>query len=295
LKWLPGVDTALNYRIAWLPSDLAAGFVLTTMLVPVGIAYAVASGVPGIYGLYATIVPLLAYALLGPSRILVLGPDSSLAAVILAVVLTVSAGDPARAITVASLMAVVCGLVCITAGVLRLGFITELLSKPIRYGYMNGIALVVVISQLPKLFGFSIESTGALSDLARIASGVLDGEINGVTFAIGGGVLATIIALKRLRRIPVILIAVVVATVLVGSLELANTAGVSILGGLPRGLPSFSIPWIGFADLGTIVIGGCAVALVAFADTSVLSRTYAAKTRTRVDPNQEMIALGGGT
>jgi high affinity sulfate transporter 1 len=293
LKWLPGVDTALNYRIAWLPSDLAAGFVLTTMLVPVGIAYAVASGVPGIYGLYATIVPLLAYALLGPSRILVLGPDSSLAAVILAVVLTVSAGDPARAITVASLMAVVCGLVCITAGVLRLGFITELLSKPIRYGYMNGIALVVVISQLPKLFGFSIESTGALRDLARIASGVLDGEINGVTFAIGGGVLATIIALKRLRRIPVILIAVVVATVLVGSLELANTAGVSILGGLPRGLPSFSIPWIGFADLGTIVIGGCAVALVAFADTSVLSRTYAAKTRTRVDPNQEMIALGG--
>jgi high affinity sulfate transporter 1 len=293
LKWLPGVDTALNYRIAWLPSDVAAGFVLTTMLVPVGIAYAVASGVPGIYGLYATIVPLLAYALLGPSRILVLGPDSSLAAVILAVVLTVSAGDPARAITVASLMAVVCGLVCITAGVLRLGFITELLSKPIRYGYMNGIALVVVISQLPKLFGFSIESTGALRDLARIASGVLDGEINGVTFAIGGGVLATIIALKRLRRIPVILIAVVVATVLVGSLELANTAGVSILGGLPRGLPSFSIPWIGFADLGTIVIGGCAVALVAFADTSVLSRTYAAKTRTRVDPNQEMIALGG--
>ena len=141
-----------------------AGLVLTTMLVPVGIAYAVASGVPGIYGLYATIVPLLAYALFGPSRILVLGPDSSLAAVILAVVLPLSAGDPERAVTVASLMAVVSGLVCILIGALRLGFITELLSKPIRYGYMNGIALTVLVSQLPKLFGFSIESDGPLRE-----------------------------------------------------------------------------------------------------------------------------------
>ncbi len=137
-----------------------AGLVLTTMLVPVGIAYAVASGVPGIYGLYATIVPLLAYALFGPSRILVLGPDSSLAAVILAVVLPFLAGDPMRAVVVASLMAVVSGLVCILVGVMRLGFVTELLSKPIRYGYMNGIALTVLISQLPKLFGFSIDSSG---------------------------------------------------------------------------------------------------------------------------------------
>ena len=128
-----------------------AGLVLTTMLVPVGIAYAVASGVPGIYGLYATIVPLLAYALFGPSRILVLGPDSSLAAVILAVVLPLSGGDPMRAVAVASMMAVVSGLVCILIGVMRLGFVTELLSKPIRYGYMNGIALTVLISQLPKL------------------------------------------------------------------------------------------------------------------------------------------------
>ena len=139
-----------------------AGLVLTTMLVPVGIAYAVASGVPGIYGLYATIVPLLAYALFGPSRILVLGPDSSLAAIILGVVLPLSGGDPQRAVALASMMAIVSGAVCILAGVLRLGFITELLSKPIRYGYMNGIALTVLISQLPKLFGFSIESDGPL-------------------------------------------------------------------------------------------------------------------------------------
>ena len=151
--WLPGLHTLRHYEAAWLGHDVAAGLVLTTLLVPVGIAYAVASGVPGIYGLYATIIPLLADALFGPSRILVLGPDSSLAAVILAVIRPLSAGDPQRAIALASMMAVVSGVLCILAGVARLGFVTELLSKPIRYGYMNGIALTVMISQLPKLFG----------------------------------------------------------------------------------------------------------------------------------------------
>src|SRR5215208_3609022 len=166
--WFPGFQILSDYKAAWFPHDVVAGLVLTTMLVPVGIAYAVASGVPGIYGLYATIIPLLVYALFGPSRILVLGPDSSLAALILAVVLPLSGGDPLRAVALASMMAVVSGTVCILAGVARLGFVTELLSKPIRYGYMNGIALTVLISQLPSLFGFSIESTGRLRDLWAI-------------------------------------------------------------------------------------------------------------------------------
>src|SRR3954452_6210928 len=151
-RWLPGLQILGDYKAAWFPHDVIAGLVLTTMLVPVGIAYALASGVPGIYGLYATIVPLLAYAMFGPSRILVLGPDSSLAAVILAVVLPLSGGDPHRAVALAGMMAIVSGTVCIIAGLARLGFVTELLSKPIRYGYMNGIALSVMISQLPKLF-----------------------------------------------------------------------------------------------------------------------------------------------
>ena len=159
VRWLPGLLTLRQYRTAWLTHDIAAGVVLATMLVPVGIAYAVASGVPGIYGLYATIVPLLAYAVFGPSRILVLGPDSSLAAVILGVVLPLSSGDPLRAVALAGMMAVVSGVVCILAGTARLGFVTELLSKPIRYGYMNGIALTVLTSQLPKLFDFSIKAS----------------------------------------------------------------------------------------------------------------------------------------
>jgi len=291
-RWLPGLQILRGYERAWLPQDLMAGLVLTTMLVPVGIAYAVASGVPGIHGLYATIVPLLAYALFGPSRIMVLGPDSSLAAVILAVVLPLSGGDPARAVAVAGAMAIVSGLVCILVGLLRLGFVTELLSKPIRYGYMNGIALTVLIGQLPKLLGFSIEGKGPLRDLAQIVQSVLGGRANWTAFAVGAGTLAAILALKRFKRIPGLLIAVVGATVAVAALGLDQSAGVKVLGPLPQGLPSFALPWIDLASLGQVVVGGCAVAMVSFADTSVLSRTYAAKTRTHVDPNQEMVGLG---
>jgi MFS superfamily sulfate permease-like transporter len=167
MRWLPGVEVVRTYKAVWLPHDLMAGLVLTTMLVPVGIAYAEASGVPGIYGLYATIVPLLAYALFGPSRVLVLGPDSSLAPVILAVVLPLSAGDSTRAVAVASMMAVVSGLACILVGLTRLGFITELLSKPIRYGYMNGITFTVLLSQVPKILGFSIKDAGLVHEVIQ--------------------------------------------------------------------------------------------------------------------------------
>lgn len=292
LAWLPGVGMLRGYRIAWLPHDIAAGLVLTTMLVPVGIAYAVASGVPGIYGLYATIVPLLAYALFGPSRILVLGPDSSLAAIILAVVLPLSGGDPARAVSLAGMMAIVSGIVCILTGVARLGFITELLSKPIRYGYMNGIALTVLISQIPKLMGFSIDAEGPLRSLLEIGEAVLDGKVNAVTLLIGVGTLATLFLLKGSKRLPGVLIAVVAATLVVGALDLSGQAGVAVLGPLPQGLPAFTIPWIGRSDVAPVLLGGVAVALVSFADTSVLSRSYAARMGAYVDPNKEMVGLG---
>ena len=291
-RWLPGLRTLREYDVAWLRNDIVAGLVLTTMLVPVGIAYAVASGLPGIYGLYATIVPLLAYALFGPSRILVLGPDSALVTVILAVVVPLSGGDPGRAVAIASMMAIVSGTVCILAGIARLGFVTELLSKPIRYGYMNGIALTVIISQLPKLFGFSGEGEGPLRRIWAFAQAVLAGETNWAALAIGAGTLAVILLLKGSKRIPGILIAIVGATAIVGALDLAARANVSVLGPTPQGLPAFAIPWITYADLVPIVIGGCAVALISFADTSVLSRTFAARTGTRVDPNQEAVGLG---
>ena len=292
IHWLPGLLTLREYRRAWLARDIVAGIVLATMLVPVGIAYAVASGVPGIYGLYATIIPLLAYALFGPSRILVLGPDSSLAAVILGVVAPLSGGDPSRAVALAGMMAIVSGLVCILAGVARLGFVTDLLSKPIRYGYMNGIALTVLISQVPKLLGFSIENEGPLRDVWGIAAAILGGRTNWTAFAIGAGTLAVILLLKNSERVPGILIAVIGATAISGFFDLERQAGLSVLGPLPQGLPAFVIPWITSADVVPILIGGCAVAVVSFADTSVLSRAYAARLGAKVDPNQEMVGLG---
>ena len=292
MQWLPGIDTFRRYEAAWLPHDIFAGIVLATMLVPVGIAYAVASGLPGIYGLYATIVPLVVYALFGPSRILVLGPDSALAGIILGVIAPLSGGDPLRAVTLAGMMAIVSGMVCILAGVARLGFVTELLSKPIRYGYMNGIALTVLISQLPKLFGFSIESEGPLRSLWAVAGAILDGRTNWVAFVVGLATLTVILLLKDSKKLPGILIAVVGATVVVGVLDLGTLYGVQVLGPLPQGLPGFAVPWIGYSDIVPVLIGGCAIALVSFADTSVLSRSYAARLGSRVDPNQEMIGLG---
>jgi high affinity sulfate transporter 1 len=292
LDWLPGIQTLRGYELGWLRNDVVAGIVLSTMLVPVGIAYATASGVPAIYGLYATIVPLLVYALFGPSRILVLGPDSSLAPIILGVVTVAAAGDPDKAILVASGMAIVAGLSCILAGIFGLGFITELLSKPIRYGYMNGIALAVLISQLPKLFGFRIENDGPLRSLWAIGKAIFDGKANWTGAALGAATLGVILLLKGSKRIPGVLIAVVGATMIAGALSLSETAGVKVLGPVPQGLPTFVIPLVDVSDLMTILIGGVAVAIVSFADTSVLSRTYAAKTGQQVNPNQEMVGLG---
>jgi high affinity sulfate transporter 1 len=292
LRWLPGLHVLRHYELACLPHDVMAGLALTAVLVPVGIAYAVASGVPGICGLYATMAGLLAYALFGPSRILVLGPDSSLAALILAVVLPLSAGDPNRAIALAGMMALVSGALCVAAGAARLGFVTELLSKPIRYGYMNGIALTVIASQLPAFFGFGVDAHGLLDESRQFAIATLDGRTNLLALAIGAGTLLTILLLRRFPRLPGVLIAVAGATLVVTLQDLAQRAGVPVLGALPQGLPGLALPLIGTNDIAPVLLGGLAVALISFADTSVLSRTYGGRTASFVDPNQEMVGLG---
>ncbi len=291
-RWVPGLAAIGQYRLAWLRHDIVAGLALSAVLLPVGIAYAVASGVPPTSGLYATIVGLLAYALFGPSRMLVLGPDSSLVALIGGIVLPLSAGDSQRAMALASMLAIVSGSLCVLAGTAQLGFISELLSKPIRYGYMNGIALTVLFSQLPALFGFTVEGEGLLIESHSFLAGLLAGKTNGVSLALGGGTLLLIGLLRHSKRVPAVLLAVVSATAIVSALNLATGFGVSVLGPLPRGLPAVAVPWTGTGDIVPVFLGGFAIALVSFADTSVLSRTYAARLRERVDPNQEMVGLG---
>jgi len=291
-RWLPGLSALREYRLDWLRHDLLAGFALSAVLLPVGIAYAVASGVPPTCGLYATIVGLLAYALFGPSRMLVLGPDSSLVALILGIVMPLSAGESQRAMAIAGMLAIVSGSLCVLVGTARLGFITELLSKPIRYGYMNGIALTVLFSQLPALFGFTVKGDGLLNQTQSFVAGVLAGRTNGVSLALGAGTLLLIGLLSQSKRLPGVLLAVVSATAIVSALNLASGFGVRVLGTLPRGLPALAVPWTGADDIVPVLIGGFAIALVSFADTSVLSRTYAARLGDRIDPNQEMVGLG---
>lgn len=290
MAWMPGLHTLRHYRSEWLRHDVTAGLALAAVLVPVGIAYAVAAGLAGIYGLYATILPLLAYALFGPSRILVVAPDSALAAIILAVVWPLSLGDPDRAIALASAMALVTGLTCLLIGLARLGFVTELLSKPIRYGYMNGIALTVLVSQLPALFGFSVQADSVPGRFVEFLNGVWHGATSGPSLAIGGGCLIFMMLLDRYTRLPAMLLGVVAAIVAVSVLELEND--VSVLGTLPQGFPSLTLPWVSWADLTQVVVGGMAAAVLAFAETSVLSRSYAGRLGERVDPDKEAVGLG---
>ena len=290
--WVPGLYRLRAYSPAWLRYDLSAGLVLATMLIPVGMAYAQAAGLPAVHGLYATIVPLLAYAMFGPSRSLVIGPDSSLAPMIAATVLPLAHGDAQRAVALAGMMAIMAGVVCIGAGVARLGFITELLSKPIRYGYMNGIALTVLVSQAPTLLGFSVEGSNALQRLWRLLEGITAGYVNWSAMLIGGSALVTALLLKRWPRLPAMLIVLVGATLVVALFDLGARTGLAVLGEIPTGLPTPSLPQAHFDDLAPLLLGAVTVAVVAFADTSVLSRAYAAKTGDKVDPNQELIALG---
>ena len=293
LRWLPGLKVLQDYRSEWLRQDVVAGLVLTAVLVPVGMAYAEAAGLPPITGLYATLVPLTAYALFGPSRILVLGPDSSLAGIIAAVVLPLAAGDPGRGIALAGMLSIITGLICVAAGIFKLGFITDLLSKPVRYGYVNGIALTVIVGQLPKLFGFSIDATGLIPEAQAFIEGVRDGQTNVTALLIGLASLAIIVVFKRvLPKVPGVLVAVVGATAAVGVFDLAERAGLSVVGVLPQGLPPFTIPSVTASDIGTLVIGAVGIAIVAFADTSVLSRTFALRGGYEVDPDQELVALG---
>jgi high affinity sulfate transporter 1 len=281
----------LHYRAAWLPHDVTAGIALTAILIPVGMGYAQAAGLPAITGLYATIVPLVAYALVGPSRVLVLGPDSSLAPLIAAVVLPLSAGDPDRALALAGMLAILTGILCAVAGIAHVGFVTDLLSVPIRYGFLNGIALTVIVGQLPALFGFSTDADGLLPEAWAFLRGVWNGETVPEALAIGGSALVVILVTRRFApRVPGVLIAALLGMVAVSVFDLRGV--IEVVGVLPSGLPPFTLPSVQLADLWDLLLGAFGIALVALADTSVLSRTLAARERRDVDPNQELLALG---
>ena len=271
-----------------------AGLVLTALLVPQGMAYAELAGLPAITGLYTSILCLVGYALFGPSRILVLGPDSSLGPMIAATILPLVAagGDPQRAVALASALALMTGAITVLAGVCRLGFVADLISKPTMIGYMNGLALTILVGQLPKLFGFSVDAEGFLGEVTGFISGVAAGETVPAALAIGSGGLILIVAFQRLLpKVPGVLVVVVLSITAVALFGLGER-GVSLVGVLPQGFPPLTIPDVGFADLSALLVGALGIALVSLADTISTATAFAARTGQVVDGNREMVGIG---
>ena len=284
----------LSYNPRWLPKDLIAGLVLTALLVPQGMAYAELAGLPAITGLYTSILCLVGYALFGPSRILVLGPDSSLGPMIAATILPLVAagGDPQRAVALASALALMTGAITVLTGVCRLGFVADLISKPTMIGYMNGLALTILVGQLPKLFGFSVDAEGFLGEVMGFVNGVATGETVPAALAIGlSGLILIVVCQRVLPRVPGVLIVVVLSILAVGLFGLGER-GVSLVGVLPQGFPPLTIPDVGFSDLALLLAGALGIALVSLADTISTATAFAARTGQVVDGNREMVGIG---
>jgi high affinity sulfate transporter 1 len=289
-KWVPGVHAVRTYERAWLRRDLVAAIVLSALLVPQGMAYAELAGLPAITGLYTTVVCLVAYAAFGPSPYLVLGPDSSLGPIIAAIILPLAAGSMERAVGLAGMLALMTGAIAIGAGIARLGFVSDLLSAPVRLGYMAGLAVVIIIGQLPKLFGYSIDGGNVLVDLREFVTNLDQTNV----WALGVGLLALgiIVVLKRWRpSVPGILVAVVVTMLASVVLDLA-ARGVDVVGVLPQGFPTPSLPSVELSDLPLLIGGAIGITLVAVGDTVSVSSGFAAKRGTEVDTNQEIVAIG---
>jgi high affinity sulfate transporter 1 len=294
LTAVPGLRLLRTYERSWLSKDVVAGLVLTALLVPQGMAYAELAGLPAITGLYTSILCLIGYAVMGPSKILVLGPDSSLGPMIAATILPLvgADGDPAKAVALASMLAILVGAIMLLAGAAKLGFIADLLSKPTQIGYMNGLALTILVGQLPKLFGFSVDADGFIPELKGFVQGVTNGDTVGAALAVGAFSLALILVLQRtMPKVPAVLAAVVLSILAVQLFDL-TASGVSVIGELPSGFPPFTIPRVGLSDLPLLLGGALGIVFVALADTISTASAFATRAGDRVHGSQEMIGIG---
>ena len=286
LRAVPGVQALSGYRREWLTKDVVAGIALTTLLVPQGMEYAELAGLPPITGLYTTILCLLGYAVCGPSRILVLGPDSSLGPMIAATVLPLVAsdGDPERAVALASMLALMVAGIMILASVARLGFIADLISKPTMIGYMNGLALTILVGQLPKLLGFKVDADNLVGECAGLVRKLAEGATVPAAAAVGVSGLVLILVLERLLpKVPAVLVMVALAILAASLLDL-DEHGVGLVGPLPEGFPPFTLPDVRADDLGPLFAGALGIAVV--------SSAFAARTGQEVQGNREMAGVG---
>lgn len=288
-RYVPGLASMRSYERRWLRSDLLAGVVLAAILVPQGMAYAELAGLPPVNGLYTTIACLVGYAVMGPSKILVLGPDSSLGPLIFAAVtpLVVVGDDPATAIALAGMLAILVGLVEVGLGVRKLGFVADLLSSEVQVGYMNGLAVVIIVGQLPKLSGFSTDADTFRGEVREFVTNF--DQRDATALGIGVVTLAVLLVLPRITRaIPAVLVAVVGATVVTAVFDL----DLATVGSLPAGLPTPAVPWTEIDDVLPLLVAAVGITLVSLTDTIALSTSFNTRRGEQVKPNQEMIGIG---
>lgn len=292
-RWVPAISMLRGYQSAWLAKDLFAGLALTAVLVPVGMSYAEAAGLPVITGLYASIAGLIGYAVFGPSRVLVLGPDSALAAVIAATILPLAPAGANHTVALASMLAIMAGVVCVAFGLMKLGFVSDLLSHPIRYGYLNGTAVTLAASQLPKLLGFDGIGATFFGDMTDVFHRVLSGETNVAAAAVGFTCIAVILIFRKYApALPGIFIVSIAAAGVGWWLHHERHVPIPVIGPMPSGWMVPRVPMLSAAEMRSLWEGAIAIALVSFADISVLSRVFASRTDRAADRNQELIALG---
>lgn len=287
---LPGLPQFRGYQRDWLRGDLVAGVTVAAYLVPQVMAYATVAGLPPVVGLWAALVPLAVYAVLGSSRQLSVGPESTTALMTATALASLAAGDPGRYAILAAAAALLVGVICFVAGLVRLGLLADLLSRPVLIGYMAGVAVIMIASQLGKVSGVSVDGDEFLDQMRSFVSGI--GSVHWPTIALASAVLVVLLVLAWVTpRIPGPLIAILAAALVVSVFSLHHN-GIKVIGEVPGGLPTPGLPGISLADLTSLVIPAAGIAIVAFSDNVLTARTFAVRHGQDVDANAELRALG---
>lgn len=288
--WAPGIAQFRSYQHGWLRGDVVAGVTVAAYLVPQVMAYATVAGLSAVTGLWAAIVALAAYVVLGSSRLLSVGPESTTALMTAAVLAPMTAGDVAQYGALAAVLAVLVGALCLVGALARLGFLANLLSRPVLVGYMTGIAIVMMASQLGKITGAPV-SGDRFVDLVRALAREIS-HVHWPTTTLAASVLVLLLALGRWApRIPGPLIAVLAATLAVYGLSL-RLKGIDVVGAIPAGLPASGFPRVAPDEVAALLLPAVGIAIVAFSDNVLTARAFAARSGGEIDPNAELRALG---
>ena len=285
----PGLSTLRGYRRSWLRGDVVAGITVAAYAVPQVMAYAELAGLPPVVGLYAIMVPLAIYAFLGSSRQLSVGPESTTALLTAAAIGPLAAGDPARYAALASILALVVAAYCLLAWVLRLGFVADLLSRPVLVGYLTGVAVTMIVGQLGTITGADVSGESVMERVVSFVSN-LD-TIDVATTVLSLAVLVLLLVLQsRWPRLPGPLIAVLLASAVVAAAGWEST--VAVVGQVPFGLPELALPTISGGDLGLVALPALGLMIVGYTDNVLTARSFAARRHEEIDANQELLALG---